>query len=96
MDKVELQTKTINLLNPWWQDIKIELGIERTNYLTPVIETLTKRQQTLFILGSRRVGKTRILLQTIYRLIQSGVPAKKILFLSLDNTNLEKFDWYNY
>jgi predicted AAA+ superfamily ATPase len=96
MDKVELQNKTINLLNPWWQDIKIELGIERTNYLNPIINILTKRQQTLFILGSRRVGKTRILLQTIYRLIQSGVPAKKILFLSLDNTNLEKFDWYNY
>ncbi len=47
-------------------------------------------------MGSRRVGKTRILLQSIYRLISQGVDAKKILFLSLDNSNLENFNWYEY
>lgn len=80
MVNTELQNKTINLLNPWWSNTKIELGIERTNYLLEIDKVLSKRQQILFILGSRRVGKTRIILQYINRLINSGVNSKKILF----------------
>ena len=87
--------KTLELLNPWWNEVSVELGIERTDYLLE-IDNLIKRQQILFVLGSRRVGKTRILLQSIYRLIKAGTPARKILFLSLDNSNLENFDWYSY
>lgn len=96
MKLLESQKKTIELLNPWWYDNKVELGVERTIYLSKINEILFKRQQILFILGSRRVGKTRILLQTIYKLIDNGVPAKKILFLSLDNSNLENLNWYEY
>lgn len=96
MVNTELQNKTINLLNPWWSNTKIELGIERTNYLLEIDKVLSKRQQILFILGSRRVGKTRIILQYINRLINSGVNSKKILFLSLDNSNLQELDCYSY
>lgn len=88
--------KTIEYLNPWWNKIEVELGIERTDYLTKIETIIKNRKQTLFILGSRRVGKTRILTQFIYKLIKNKVPAHDILFLSLDNTNLEKFDWYSY
>lgn len=96
MKLTESQQKTIELLNPWWYGKGVELGVERTNYLSKIDKILSKRQQTLFILGSRRVGKTRILLQFIYKLIGGGIPVQKILFLSLDNSNLESLNWYEY
>lgn len=96
MEVPELQKKTIELLNPWWEGAMVELGIQRTGYLSKINEATSRRKQILFILGSRRVGKTRILLQYIYQLIKNGVSPKKILFLSLDNSNLESLDWYTY
>lgn len=96
MQITELQKKTIELLNPWWHDQKIELGVIRTPYLLKIDHILTKRNQILFILGSRRVGKTRILTQFVYKLLSDGIEPKKILFLSLDNSNLEILDLYSY
>ena len=81
----ELQMKTVELLNHLWKNINIELGITRTKYLDQIEKIVKNRNQILFILGSRRVGKTRIILQYIYKLINSGVDSKKILFLSVDN-----------
>jgi len=92
----ESQDKTIKLLNPWWGGYSVELGVDRTDYLSKIDDFLSKKQEILFLLGSRRVGKTRIIFQTIYKLIAKGVQANKILFLSLDNSNLEKFNWYEY
>lgn len=96
MQVTELQDKTIELLNPWWGGHNVELGIERKKYLKQIENVLSNKKQILFILGSRRVGKTRILTQYIYRLLKNKISPKKILFLSLDNTNLENFDWYSY
>lgn len=96
MEITELQMKTVELLNPWWKGVQVELGVGRTSYLKKIDEIINKRKQILFILGSRRVGKTRIILQYIYRLVGLKVNPKKILFLSLDNTNLENLDWYEY
>ena len=90
------QQKTIELLNPWHTDKKIDLGIPRTKYLEEIAEIVNKRKQILFVLGSRRVGKTVTLLQYIYQLIENAVNPKKILFLSLDNTNLEGLDLFAY
>src|SRR3989344_4072012 len=80
------QQKTIELLNPWHAGKKIDLGIPRTRYLEEIADMVKNRKQILFLLGSRRVGKTVTLFQYIYQLIESGVNPKKILFLSLDNT----------
>lgn len=96
MKITESQDKTIKLLNPWWGGYSIELGVERKAYLPKILKILEERNEILFVLGSRRVGKTRIIFQTIHKLIAKGVPTDKILFLSLDNTNLEKFNWYEY
>lgn len=96
MKLTESQDKTIKLLNPWWGGYSVELGIEREDYLLKINDFLSKKQKILFLLGSRRVGKTRIIFQTIYKLIENITPADKILFLSLDNSNLEKFNWYEY
>lgn len=96
MKITEMQKKTIELLNPWWAGVEIELGISRTVYLAKIKDWLENQRPILLIVGSRRVGKTRILLQTIYGLIKRGAPPQKILFLSLDNSNLEAMDWYSY
>lgn len=95
MNPTQLRSKTFELLNPWWNGVNVELGIERVSYLTE-IDKMIKRPQILFVFGSRRVGKTRILLQYIYRLIKTGIDPRKILFFSLDNSNLENFDLYSY
>lgn len=96
MNIQEHQKKTIELLNPWWKGFSVELGVERLEYLSKIEEVVKNRQQILFVIGSRRVGKTRILSQFIYKLIKEKIDPKKILFLSLDNSNLDKFDWYSY
>lgn len=92
----EQQKQTIDLLNPWQSGKSIELGIPRTAYLDTISNTLEHRRQILFLLGSRRVGKTMILFQLIYRQILNKVKAKKILFLSLDNSNLQDLDLFSY
>ena len=90
------QKKAIELLNPWHTGKKIDLGIARTDYLTKIAKIVNKRKQVLFILGSRRVGKTVTLFQYIYQLIDQGIHPESILFLSLDNTNLEGLDLFAY
>ena len=92
----EYLSKTLELLNPWWNHESVELGTERTKYLSAILDSIRNRPQILFLLGSRRVGKTKLLLQAIYKLIGNGVAPKEVLFLSLDNSNLEKFDWYSH
>jgi predicted AAA+ superfamily ATPase len=96
MQITNLQKKTIDLLNPWWFESKFDFGIKRRQYLKKIDLFLKKRSQILFLLGSRRVGKTRIILQYISKLINSGTNPKKILFLSLDNTNLYDFNLFDF
>lgn len=85
----EQERQTISLLNPWYEGRSVDLGVERTEYLEKITKIIEERKQFLFILGSRRVGKTMILFQLIYKLIKEGGDPKRILFLSLDNTNLQ-------
>ncbi|MBS0351441.1 MAG: AAA family ATPase [Proteobacteria bacterium] len=40
--------------------------------------------RAVIMMGQRRVGKTVILYQSIYKLIKSGVNPKRIFFVSLD------------
>ncbi|MBN1915446.1 ATP-binding protein [Candidatus Dojkabacteria bacterium] len=96
MEVTEQQKKAIELLNPWHTGKKVDLGILRTGYLTKISDIVNTRKQILFILGSRRVGKTVTLFQYIHQLINQGVSPKTILFLSLDNTNLEGLDLFTY
>lgn len=90
------EKQTIRLLNPWYDGKSIELGIQRQKYLDLLDEELTVGSRMVFLLGSRRVGKTVILLQYIQQLIASGLPADSILYLSMDNTNLSQLDLYSY
>ncbi len=96
MNVNDLHNKTIELLNPWWSDRSIDLGIQRDIYLEKISDTVDNKKQILFLLGSRRVGKTIIMFQYIYQLIQKGVMPKKILFMSLDNINLQDLNLFSY
>ena len=87
---MEIQ-KTIKNLNPWWQNIQIDLGVERKRYKKQILESLNDKRIS-FVLGSRRVGKTVLIFQVINELIKEGINPKKILFISLDNSNLKDVD----
>lgn len=87
MSEQDLKT-TLELLNPWWEGRAIDLGIERIAYLEKLMASLEDKRITM-VTGSRRVGKTYLLFQAIYRLIEQGSDPKEILFLSLDNANLK-------
>jgi predicted AAA+ superfamily ATPase len=94
MGITEEQNKTIELLNPWYLGKSFNLGIRRSLYLDQISAITSRQKEILFLLGSRRVGKTVILFQYIYQLIEKGVLPERILFLSLDNTNLEGLDLF--
>ena len=84
MDEQEL-LREMESQNRWWAEKSIELDkglIEREAY-KKIVGEISKKEVT-GIVGLRRVGKTTILKQVIKSLLDSGVDAKKILFLSLD------------
>jgi len=92
----EQYKQTVGVLNPWHYGRAIDLGIERTKYIQTISNFVEERKEILFIVGSRRVGKTMLLFQYIFQLIKNGTDPKKILFLSLDNTNLQGLDLFTF
>ncbi len=90
MSEQDLKT-TFALLNPWWEGKVIDLGIERKAYQEKLLASLQDRRISI-VTGSRRVGKTYLLFQIIYKLIREGTNPQEILFLSLDNANLKGLD----
>ena len=71
--------------NRWWTEKSIELekGLIERDIYRKINEGINKREVT-GIVGLRRVGKTTILKQIIKSLLDSGLDAKRILFLSFD------------
>ncbi|MBD3280676.1 AAA family ATPase, partial [Candidatus Dojkabacteria bacterium] len=86
--------ETINLQNPWWFGETLDTGYKRENYTKQIIKQISKN--ILFILGPRRVGKTFIIFQTIYELIQKGTKPQDICYLSLDNSTISTIDLMGY
>jgi predicted AAA+ superfamily ATPase len=73
--------------NPWWES-KLEFpGISRETYL-PELEKLKKTKDIILLTGLRRVGKTTILHQLIFRLLKN-VNRNRIFYVSLDNLALK-------
>jgi len=73
-------------MNPWWEGTleKEQLGIFRNKYIS-YLEKNLKNKDIIFITGLRRVGKSTILRQLIFKLLnEQDVPPKNILYLSLD------------
>jgi uncharacterized protein len=71
-------------LNPWWNKQYELIGIKRKKYLD-LLETNLFNKDIILLSGLRRVGKSTILKQLIYTLINDKkISPKNICYLSLD------------
>lgn len=79
----------IQFENPWWETNRIEeyyAVMKKREYfklLFPLIEETTIKRAVV-LMGPRRVGKTVILFHTIQELINKGIEAKSICYLSVE------------
>lgn len=75
--------------NPWWSDGHIPTfysDMKPRLYLEifyPLVKNVDIRR-ALILMGPRRVGKTVMMLHTIQNLINDGVPAQNIIFISVE------------
>lgn len=71
--------------NPWWEhDISLEGIIERSSYVDRLMKQIPSKT-VLFLTGLRRVGKTTLMKIIIKKLIDQGVDAKHVLYISADD-----------
>lgn len=95
-DKEEVK-KRIVVDNPWWQTNEIAdfyQPFRHRAYFDPFYQLvgIKRPKRAVVLMGPRRVGKTVMLNQAIEKLIGSGVPARKIVFLSLDKPIYSRLD----
>ncbi len=93
-------TKVLRQYNPWWRSVATSGEEDKTQKRLAYYEALRiMKHETLrrFVVlsGARRVGKTTILYQMIGSLLEEGINAKNILYISFDNpiiklVNVEK------
>jgi hypothetical protein len=79
--------KELYRYNPWWEDDFEKLnGLnERTDFKTRLLPNLTNKQ-IVFLTGLRRIGKTSLMKLSIKHLLfEENIPAKTILYVSLDD-----------
>jgi len=93
MEELEV-LRILNKYNPWWNNKDIPPS--KTNSFKRgdfhVIKKLLEKREIISIIGPRRVGKTIVIHQIIQDLLSSGVDAKRILYLSVDETELKDAD----
>jgi len=71
-------------MNPWWEESPKTQGIFREKYLEIFKKNLDNRE-IVFVTGLRRVGKSTLLKQFIFKLIkEKNINPKRIMYLSLD------------
>ena len=73
--------------NPWWEGDfeKLTSLNERTDFKTRLLPNLTNKQ-IVFLTGLRRIGKTSLMKLSIKHLLfEENIPAKTILYVSLDD-----------
>jgi len=80
----------LNFDNPWWSEsVGIDPEFRRfpeRAYL-PLFKKLVLEHninRAVILMGPRRVGKTVMVYQTIQNLLESGVPGKNIVYMSLE------------
>jgi len=83
-------------MNPWWGNNKFDFpGLPRELYLD-ILEKYIDNKDVILLSGLRRVGKSTILKQIIYKLIfNKKVDPKLILYLSLDSYILKDYSIYD-
>jgi predicted AAA+ superfamily ATPase len=74
--------------NPWWRSADREpdaTALPRRAFFDSFFRCLTRPgPRPLVLAGPRRVGKTVLLRQAVYRLMETGVPAASIAFIAVD------------
>lgn len=71
--------------NPWWEEKYKLIGIKRDKYLSFLEQNLNNKD-VILLTGLRRVGKSTLLKQLIFSLINDhNIDPKKICYLSLDS-----------
>lgn len=85
--------KVLRGFNPWWVNGTVSPVFQK-NYKRFAYYEAMKRMQggirrTVVITGARRVGKTTIEYQMINSLLEQGVPAQQIVFISFDHPMLK-------
>lgn len=75
--------------NPWWENGGIPdyyRGWRRRQYFDGFIRLVkqTSVNRAIVLMGPRRVGKTVMLVQAIQHLIDEGIKAKEIFYVSID------------
>ncbi|MGK7944246.1 MAG: ATP-binding protein [Microcystaceae cyanobacterium] len=91
--------------NPWWEtEGREKIGYEnmpRRLYFTPFYQKIVDRsiRRAVVLMGPRRIGKTVMVYHSIRQLIETGVKAQNILYLSLETPiytglSLERFLHY--
>lgn len=79
--------KELYRYNPWWEGDfeKLNSLNERTDFKTRLLPNLTNKQ-IVFLTGLRRIGKTSLMKLSIKHLLfEENIPAKTILYVSLDD-----------
>ena len=90
ISKDEIQRRLLSE-NPWWGEAEsisdAYSSYDPRAYLElffPLV-TETTKHRAVVLLGARRVGKTVLIHHAIRKLIHSDVPAKRILYCSIDS-----------
>lgn len=76
--------------NPWWRDGRVppKLVPAHRRLAYDTAENMLHHgdlRRFIILSGARRIGKTTIMYQLIEDLLQKGVPARNIVYLSFDN-----------
>jgi predicted AAA+ superfamily ATPase len=81
----------IRFENMWWNNGKIDPFYDqmpRRAYFEPFAQLyreMEKVNRALLLMGPRRVGKSVMLYHLVEQLIRNGVPARRILFITVEN-----------
>lgn len=91
MEELEI-VRILNKYNPWWSNKPIPPSksslFKRGDFY--MIKKSMEKREIASIIGPRRVGKTVLIHQLIESLIQEDVDPKRILYLSVDEIELNK------
>jgi len=90
----EKNLEILGLHNPWWDTGQVSVplpdSIRRRHFDRIVAHFAEDRQEALVLEGPRRVGKSTLMLQVIDHWLRSGaVPARNVIYLSLDDPRLD-------
>ena len=84
--------EVLNRYNPWWdKGYAFKEYIDRPG-ITDKLSGHLSSKHIIFLTGLRRVGKTTLLKLIIKKLLESGIKPEKVLYASLDDYLLLKYN----